>query len=133
MTPEAQRIAIAEACGWEYHTNGGDGNYKGWIGPNNTFRKSMWRPWFKESELPDYLNSLDACHEMEMRLGEFESHLYSNHLFNLLKPHQIDSADNEKYGAPQLAWPGVYQMIHAAAAQRCEAFLKTIGKWEEGQ
>jgi hypothetical protein len=46
VSPEAQRIAIAEACGWTF------GNF-------NWFLNGEW----KSSGPPDYINSLDAMHE----------------------------------------------------------------------
>lgn len=92
MSPQAQRIAIAKACGWK------DEIVKAFHG------------------LPDYLNDLNAMHEAEKLLTQWEE-LVSYH-----------------------SWLGycggnstieVHNCIHATAAQRAEAFLRTIGKWEE--
>ena len=91
MTPEAQRIAIAEACGWK----------TGYRDPE------AWHP------LPDYLNDLNAMHESEKVLTNEQLEVYCNILH---KPNH-----------------GVYWAIHATAAQRAEAFLRTIGKWEEAK
>ena len=55
MTPEAQRIAIAEACGWSYEKNET-------YAPDGAF----W--WSKNPEFPDYLNDLNAMHEAENTL-----------------------------------------------------------------
>lgn len=106
MTPEAQRIAIAEACGWKY-TQG-----------------HMTRPWKtgkrgrSEHRInpPDYLNDLNACHEMEC----------------ILTPKgQIEYAIMLETITPSLFTNG-FDTIHATAAQRAETFLKTIGKWDNG-
>jgi hypothetical protein len=44
MTPESQRIAIAEACGWEEES----------FGPS----------WYESvTKMPDYCNDLNAMHE----------------------------------------------------------------------
>lgn len=56
MTPEAQRIAIAEACGWK---------------PKGHYWK---RPQHKTGDalrmLPDFLNDLNAMHEAEKVLKD---------------------------------------------------------------
>ena len=52
MTPEAQRIAIAEACGWK----------------PNPFEMDMCGQVFPQSP-PDYLKDLNAMHEAEKVLN----------------------------------------------------------------
>jgi hypothetical protein len=93
MTPEQQRIAIAEACGWT-DTQIIDGKYG-------------------QTDVPDYLNDLNACHEMEEVLTseQVTSYVYS-----------LESM-NERWSTPAFA----------TASQRAEAFLRTIGKWEESK
>jgi|19_taG_2_1085344.scaffolds.fasta_scaffold00262_18 hypothetical protein len=61
---------------------------------------------------PDYTSDLNAMHEAEKvldwgKMGRFTTIL--------------DSMDTNSHG------------IHTTAAQRAEAFLKTIGKWEESK
>jgi len=62
MTPEQQRTAIAEACGWYCNT------------------RNMWfRPPssnMKEEPLPDYLNDLNAMHEAEKVLTKTQQDKY---------------------------------------------------------
>jgi hypothetical protein len=95
MKPEAQRIAIAEACGWR---NSSDGIW--WMHASNdlAFRKP-----------PDYLNDLNAMHEAEGTMGHETATTYNAWVRRLV-----------------LNWSW-----HATAAQRAEAFLRTIGKWQE--
>ena len=90
MTPEAQRIAIAEACGWK-----------------TEYRDAV----SSVTALPDYLNDLNAMHDAEKVLTseQVTSYVYS-----------LESM-NERWSTPAFA----------TAAQRAEAFLRTIGKWEE--
>lgn len=62
MTPERQRIAIAEWCGWK------KGNCGWWEGP-----QGQETPY-----LPDYMNDLNAIHEAEKKLtvtGEYRDKL----------------------------------------------------------
>jgi hypothetical protein len=101
MNPEQQRIAIAEACGWTPCHKGCDG--KTWRLPDDSGC---------QEQLPDYLNDLNAMHEAENQLDT-----------------STDQNTTGSYAAYAqcLAWAGGYS---ATAAQRAEAFLRTIGKWE---
>ena len=97
MTTEAQRIAIAEACGWLLdHIN----------------RSAMYYIPSMDCHVGDPLNDLNACHE-------FEIWLLKNHpdLRAVYRRILIECGGSD----------GRYWM--ATAAERCEAFLKTIGKW----
>lgn len=62
---------------------------------------------------PDYCNDLNAMHEAEKVLTE----------------HQNDSIYPRNLGA----WRNPTKAIYAPAAQRSEAFLRTLGLWEEAQ
>ena len=110
MTPEQQRIAIAEACGivgsfdnrWikEYEKEGGDAY--GFTG-------------FENGELvfvPNYLNDLNAMHEAEKTLKLGMRNLYDANLDLIAERDHC------------FIW-------ETTAAQRAEAFLKTLGLWEE--
>jgi hypothetical protein len=71
---------------------------------------------YLEDALPDYLHDLNAMHEMEKMLPFDRRRFYCEMLVKV-----IGSL------TPQLEW----EMIHATAAQRREAFLRTFGKWKE--
>tara|TARA_R110002126_G_scaffold122079_1_gene263733 strand:- start:593 stop:898 length:306 start_codon:yes stop_codon:yes gene_type:complete len=98
MSPEAQRIAIAEACG--------------------IVSKDRWGPLYKTPrgimrDCPDYLADLNAMHEAEK---VFEGYgMRQSYRRNLLIA--CDTTEPN-------------EVISATAAQRAEAFLLTIGKWE---
>ena len=92
MSPEAQRIAIAEACGWK------DEIVKAFHG------------------LPDYLNDLNAMHEAENTLTEKQRCRYSDELYSVAINHAAET--------------GKWRYLSMTSAQRAEAFLRTIGKWE---
>lgn len=70
--------------------------------------------WHDESiqALPDYLNDLNAMHEAENTLTDGQYELFTLHL------GPLTSQRKRKY-------------ISSASAQRAEAFLRTIGKWED--
>ena len=66
MTPKAQRIAIAEACGWKPDKRG-----LGWLSPHGYYAPE-----------PDYLNDLNAMHEAEKVLNQEQKEDYFFIIFN---------------------------------------------------
>ena len=96
MTPEQQRVKIAEACGWKHHHTR----------PSETERHQ--KKWRYLSDLPNYLNDLNAMHEAEKVLSATQMHHYGQWLQNIYGP-----------------------IYRATAAQRARAFLKTLELWEE--
>ena len=112
MTPEEQRIAIAEACGWARNGSSRNDKYP-WVKPVNGVAKS----------LPDYLNDLNACHEMEKVLddgGLWNGYGYS--LWEVVCP-QFEQMSGLNAAVALL-------LLHATAAQRAEAFLKTLNLYK---
>src|SRR4051812_24108178 len=101
MTEEAQRIAIAESCGWENHPCGN--GVSGWIERVGEYE-------LRHFECPDYLHDLNAIHEAEKVLGMDQRTDYIR---------VLNAGD---FGYRRLAF--------ATAAQRAEAFLRTLGKWD---
>ena len=108
MTDEQINIAIAESLGW---TNcrlvikgaGGGTRYPTAHGmpPNRKY----------ESSCPNYTSDLNAIHEAEaliIKLGHRAIRTYED-----------------------LLQKQIANIIFATARQRCEAYLKTIGKWIE--
>ena len=107
MKPEQQRIAIAEACG-KWHS--------GW--PHEYMNQAD-----RLRHIPDYLNDLNAMHEVEKVLTQDQMIDYSRHVGKSVTSH---------LPASRAAWMD-FQLINATASQRAEAFLRTIGKWEEAK
>jgi hypothetical protein len=119
MSPEAQRIAIAEACGF-----GGEFG-KRWIlevgmEGEDKFAFAATRNNLDE-EVPDYLNDLNAMHEAEKALTEDQYYAYCNKLSSSAR--KISGSVNDWNRAT----------VSAAAAQRAEAFLRTLNLWEGGK
>ena len=101
MTAESQQIAIAEACGYELRPDG-YWKEKGMVG---------------SCGIPDYLHDLNACREFEKMIGA-KWPTYCEILLRIVEPEPRT-----------LEVCHYWNLLHATAAQRCEAFLKTIGKW----
>lgn len=119
MSPEEQRTAIAEACGYS---------------PCPLFDCPAWS---KEPtgmiapfvfSLPDYLTDLNAMHEAEKvllsssvinrRCTPFHAYFEALHGLCKMPPDTFDKPLQAEHWA-----------ICATAAQRAEAFLKTINLW----
>ena len=153
MKPEQQRRAIAEACGWRKWKFGdpwrkglqlADQRFDGFIrrvikdAPANSKTVlinidemqthdvsdviSDYLPashWVRNDEIrifpPDYLNDLNAMHEAEMIL--IRPNLYAKGGWGTYLRHLSIVTDEQ-------------HPIDATAAQRAEAFLRAIGKWE---
>jgi len=108
MTPEQQRIAIAEACGWKMVKDHPD-YMPYWEDPNG----NMIAIGIYGNRFPDYLNDLNAMHEAEKMLIEKDRSRYTDNIC----------------GITPCAYDGWFSCAHATAAKRAEAFLRTIGKW----
>ena len=106
MTPEEQRVAIAEACGWT--------ETEAWLDGRRCFERADSNAGWDFDSLPNYLNDLNAMHEAEKVLVRLQWVSYLRRLQALCDE--------------SVSWP-----IHATASQRAEAFLRTIGKWEEAK
>lgn len=102
MSPEAQRIAIAEACGWTAISR-----YNG-IGLSPSGRHEL---------IPDYLNDLNAIHEAEkiFLVGAVEENWKRYDAYRKHLDEMVGSEDAHV----------------ATAAQRAEAFLRTLNLWTE--
>jgi hypothetical protein len=104
MTPKLQNITIAAFCGWAY------ANFN----------------WFLNGEYsnhapPDYVADLNAMHSAEQALLSTEQqNAYYANIAEI-------TWGNEETGNRQV----VFNQLTATAAQRAEAFLKTLGMWEE--
>lgn len=114
MKPKAQQIAIAEARGWTYVRSVADRN------PDNdrmsylagSLRSNKWDEW----EVPDYPNDLNAMHDAEKMLTDDQL---------------IDYAEWLGVCFDENPSKACVVLLRANATQRAEAFLRTIGKWEE--
>lgn len=117
MTPEAQRIAIAEACGRVC----GDSCSFIQVGPDEQEHRSDCECNGTGWIIPDYLNDLNAMHEAEKVLTDVQKGQYRMELEN--------RHGHQHYGpCGLLYW---WEQIRSTAAHRCEAFLRTIGKWTD--
>lgn len=108
MNKEQQRIKIAEACGWT------DCHMPAASNQTMPFTERVLcgiAPGRRiHSPLPDYLSDLNAMHEAE----------------KIMSAEQCDAYERRLGNTVNRPW-------HATAAQRAEAFLRTLNLWEETQ
>ena len=108
MTPRDIRIAIAEANGYEWtmeaHLESG---YHSW----QNFADQCGNEVL-DDELPDYCNDLNAIHEVELGLTTQKFETFWVKLASMYP-------EEARYA------------VSATALQRAEAYLRTIGKWNE--
>ena len=120
MTREQQRIAIAEVCGWTAREDienfwravdaSGNMTHELWMSESN-----VWA-----AGIPDYPHDLNAMHQAESILNADQMVSYDYHLDRVV-------------GNGRQALNIDYFLWSATASQRAEAFLRTIGKWEEAK
>lgn len=103
MTNEQINCAIAEACGWRKE----DGVYMWTANGIDCTCPELW----------DWCNDLNAMHQAEQHIPDYLWDAYIDNLgfvtnsFNLVQR----------------------EFVCATARQRAEAFLRTLGKWEDGK
>lgn len=127
MTTEQKRIKIAEACGWLDITRctrrlkpAEDGVCV--MGTKDPPSINYAREY---SFLPDYFNDLNACHQMEKMLTHENWQTYSERLRTEVGFGCEDYRDANGTVVIELCGP----QWHATAAQRAEAFGKTLNLW----
>jgi hypothetical protein len=110
MNEIEQRVTIAERCGFEAPE---------WCchEENECYLECSEYHNEQINKLPDYLNDLNAMHEAEKTLTDEQYEKYRQAVVRI----NFDSTSPVRVMCP----------ITATAAQRAEAFLKTIGKWQE--
>lgn len=101
MTDDEMRIAIAEAMGLDSHD----------------VCSPLWGGQGANPYYVNFLNDLNACHEMEMWLKNRTNATNDGLYYEFCE--RLEEA------------LGHWEHVSATARQRCIAFLKTIGKWVE--
>lgn len=112
MTQDEKQIAIAEACGAT--------NIK--HQPFGVIRCDF--PGWSYRIMPDYFGSLDAMHEAEKVFADNsqQAHRFLDALITEVRKEEPDPSTNAA---------AVFFIVHATAAQRAEAFGRTLNLWTE--
>lgn len=112
MTDTEINIAIAEACG--------------------IISEDQWGPLYKTAsgwvrDCPDYCNDLNAMHEAERYSNMHYDQSWAKTIVG------IALRESDRHFARTDGWDLLMLVSSLTAHQRAEAFLRTIGKWEEVQ
>jgi hypothetical protein len=111
MTDEQINAAIARECGWKSKEETNGSPWLWWrIGKDGRMESTI--------NASNYCTDLNAMHEAEKLLAPKNWDRFSEKWWDYY--HQLVDGD-------------VCKTIHATARQRAEAFLRTLGKWEEGE
>lgn len=145
MTPEEQRIAIAEACGfhlgkfiwqfsyWKDDIRSDAQRSRLYLSQEEAepdqekllaagFEVSGLMGWRRGvNDLPDYINDINAMREAEKTLGEDDCQRYHVELAEWWNRNATEKCTG---------FAGDYPW-HASAKQRAEAFLRTLNLWKE--
>lgn len=116
MTKERMRVVIAEWMGFEkcQHPLANNCTCNGEITP------LMIHPTSRAQEfVPNYPEDLNTIHEAERRMNINQLAQYADELDKICVPVHI---------CPLTHWEAV---IMSTALQRCEALIRTIGRWED--
>lgn len=113
MTDEQINAAIARECGWKSKEETNGNPWLWWrTGKDGRIESTI--------NAPNYCADLNAMHEAEKVLTK-DRNSYLTTLVGLVETDHLRGLDAD--------WPWVC----ATACQRAEAFLRTLGKWEEGK
>jgi hypothetical protein len=113
MTDQEINKTIAEACGWK--------EVEPWLNGDRCFELNQSVCGYRIEDLPDYCNNLNAMHEAEKTV------FGSSNMWVDFMEHLCDAT-----GAVNTSMvDAMVIIIQATAKQRAEAFLRTVGKWEE--
>jgi hypothetical protein len=114
MTPAEINRAIAESMGWVLMPHEDLDMNMVLKGGRIWYRHPVEKTVSSVHNMPDYYNDLNACVEFEEAVCKHDSEqdVYVNYLY-------IRMASGNRHP------------VRATAPQRCEAYLRTIGKWRE--
>ena len=124
MKPEKQILAIAEARGWRCKITDSYEHLTSWnwVAPDGRTTIGDWvtkKLCLKKGihVLPNYLHDLDDMHKVETTYpwDEDGNPTYNDYIETLKEVHGSE-----------------FSAFSAPSKTRAEAFLRTLGKWEEG-
>lgn len=126
MTPQEINKAIAELCGWKVVESPENSEFFRCLSPSGKTMGSIHKDkpnknsWFS-FHVPNYFSDLNACFDMEKTLSGMAILAYRQLLVEITAvPFDPENEIDIRR-----------EIFHATAPQRCEAFLRTHGKWKE--
>lgn len=125
MNELEQNIAIAEYCGWKKVPTP-SGHCHVYHGDFVWYKEHAKLPYSNAIDLPDYRGDLNDIHDA-MQFGRVDDNhvVFQRRYEDMLQQVVYPDFDHTELLTSVLQ----FSITNATAAQRCEAFLKTIGKW----
>jgi hypothetical protein len=80
--------------------------------------------WHTAKDIPSYCTDLNAMHKAEKVLDIKQVELFADIMYNLCVEGKVTTPN-------RLGWR--FALLNATARQRAEAFLRTVGKWEDAK
>ena len=120
MKPEAQLVAIAESEGWDCDPR----EARGWRSRGQWVIPPGGKSLIPKRAIPYYPNDLNAMHKVEGAMLFSKRRAYKKQLQRVMTPKE--APDNG-------AMVSACETCFATAAQRAEAYLRTINKWSDEQ
>jgi hypothetical protein len=119
MTLDEINIAIAEHCGWtDVSMRLTEYSDRGIIAPMGTDPVSKWI----DIRIPNYAGDLNAIHGAVNSLDQWRMADFPNELKGVIL---------RQAGLNPSGFCGDFPFVQATAAQRAEAFLRTVNKWRD--
>lgn len=142
MTDKQINAAIAKTCGWKPHrrswklSKGKNGHVVDYFDTKEAAEEYLQicrrntADWLNEVEVfevpikpPYYCDNLNLMHQVEQKLWKEDCNARYDFVFHL-----------GKILMPTIGYRAeAVDLLDATARQRAEAFLRTLGKWEEGK
>lgn len=123
MSPEAQRIAIAEVCGTHTAVRG--------IRPDLNI--PIYRLTDRNGKTGDYWQDGSACDLDFKRPSNYLSDLNAMNEAEKMLSQEQRNAYFFTLNATVARGEGFWHAIHAPASQRAEVLLRTLNLWEDGK
>lgn len=124
-TEDQMRVAIAKACGAEWTSNGWGCRYLKMPGESGGYGPDDSSPICDDaiSSVPDYLNDLNAMHEVEKEIHPAAIETYVENIGRLVRQDWAERGKNVREFSQHAV---IFCHLHATALQRAIAFIQAL-------
>jgi hypothetical protein len=131
MTASQQILALAALEGWHVSAQ--------CVGKNLPSELEFWTRDEKEFRARNYLDNytvdLNAIHRIEKLLTPFQKRVFPHCLSAVVFGYEYVIPYEGQFveGHFEMSESSTFKVMHATAAQRAEAVLRTLGKWQDAE
>lgn len=130
MNPQEQRLALARWAGYQDLKVRPVGDPESGVGFYDVCSGELGRGGVV---IPDYLSDLNAVNDLEKRLTPRQQEVFAD----VLEQKMVSGTtcfsiprDTDYIGYIEMPAANAFFFLHATAAHRCEALLRTLGLWK---